>query len=103
MLASTEKESIFYHGIEAFGDDDGDDSEHNLIPVSYTHLDVYKRQVIPKLMLYFSNICVNSITYIFMCPFWLPDNKLPVSYTHLDVYKRQRFANPPSGATQGGG
>ncbi|OTO64779.1 hypothetical protein A5865_003815, partial [Enterococcus sp. 12E11_DIV0728] len=42
--------------------------QYNTRPVSYTHLDVYKRQ--PQAL-------VSSIT------------QQPVSYTHLDVYKRQ--------------
>ena len=47
-------------------------------PVSYTHLDVYKRQGV---MARIANpdYCQN----ISLTPFW------PVSYTHLDVYKRQ--------------
>ena len=45
-------------------------------PVSYTHLDVYKRQV---------QTALND---------WLGESAqlkypMPVSYTHLDVYKRQ--------------
>ena len=52
------------------------------IPVSYTHLDVYKRQVydhkeeLPEL---FDFILGNDTT---------------VSYTHLDVYKRQPQESP---------
>ena len=45
--------------------------EHGPLTVSYTHLDVYKRQVIP-----WSNVMQPATTR-------------PVSYTHLDVYKRQ--------------
>ena len=53
------------------------DSAGAVAPVSYTHLDVYKRQVVY---------------------FWRSGSGLgcsaeghhdPVSYTHLDVYKRQ--------------
>ena len=44
-----------------------------IISVSYTHLDVYKRQVI------------SMATVISM----VMDILIPVSYTHLDVYKRQ--------------
>ena len=51
-----------------------------IIPVSYTHLDVYKRQEEP--LHYRELSCM------------LPEQGLavreePVSYTHLDVYKRQ--------------
>ena len=42
------------------------------MPVSYTHLDVYKRQRYPGTP-----------------PQPPPDRARPVSYTHLDVYKRQ--------------
>ena len=61
--------------------------------VSYTHLDVYKRQVLA----YWSKtveiliapvIAVVKSTpvasFIILCLIWIP-----VSYTHLDVYKRQ--------------
>ena len=44
--------------------------EHSLKTVSYTHLDVYKRQIM-ELQRY-------SLLHL-----------RPVSYTHLDVYKRQ--------------
>ena len=52
--------------------------------VSYTHLDVYKRQVL--------NTPYIPVTYVLIsqiidrqCHFF----KYTVSYTHLDVYKRQ--------------
>ena len=49
------------------------------IPVSYTHLDVYKRQVqrCPELVFHSS------------WPGVVLDTSRAVSYTHLDVYKRQ--------------
>ena len=50
-------------------------------PVSYTHLDVYKRQVLGVCggyqMLGESIIDIDG------------NEDFPVSYTHLDVYKRQ--------------
>ena len=53
-------------------------------PVSYTHLDVYKRQVQDtELMMAGSVLTV-----------------LPVSYTHLDVYKRQLLRKAPSNHVQ---
>ena len=80
--------------------------------VSYTHLDVYKRQVIPLLItslgvtlafkMRFWNIgaegqiCVGAIAATYFAlfhddwPQWiLLVVMAPVSYTHLDVYKRQ--------------
>ena len=51
-------------------------------PVSYTHLDVYKRQIVS------SGFCQNlkpSGNNLFI------QYMKPVSYTHLDVYKRQIF------------
>ena len=48
-------------------------------PVSYTHLDVYKRQPFIPLTQYISH-CVS-------CGQTRP--LMAVSYTHLDVYKRQ--------------
>ena len=42
------------------------------IPVSYTHLDVYKRQLVLSLL-------------------YVEPREMSVSYTHLDVYKRQRL------------
>ena len=49
--------------------------------VSYTHLDVYKRQGIPSVVygLVGMILLVPAIRVAFD----------PVSYTHLDVYKRQ--------------
>ena len=49
------------------------------LPVSYTHLDVYKRQEYANLKDYIQAVIVPDM-----------QKKLrPVSYTHLDVYKRQ--------------
>ena len=59
----------------------------SMYPVSYTHLDVYKRQVaiFPMLAVYgyhaYNHYENDQSMYIHR-----PD---PVSYTHLDVYKRQ--------------
>ena len=47
-------------------------------PVSYTHLDVYKRQYIDYAM---SVIIARALPDV-------RDGLKPVSYTHLDVYKR---------------
>ena len=46
------------------------------MPVSYTHLDVYKRQ----------QVCFEKILILFGCD---TGSLKAVSYTHLDVYKRQ--------------
>ena len=55
-----------------------------LLPVSYTHLDVYKRQSL--LSVEYLDVWQHEqhrrIVYGLLCVH-------PVSYTHLDVYKRQ--------------
>ena len=52
------------------------------IPVSYTHLDVYKRQVeIVVLYVGFHAVFGHEAVILF--------GAIAVSYTHLDVYKRQ--------------
>ena len=56
--------------------------------VSYTHLDVYKRQIKYKKRGAFQRPTQPNLCYFFlrlrMCR-----KTRPVSYTHLDVYKRQ--------------
>ena len=57
-------------------------------PVSYTHLDVYKRQIRASdkhLVYHFS---IGTLLFVFVAVLLLLNIK-PVSYTHLDVYKRQ--------------
>ena len=64
------------------------------VAVSYTHLDVYKRQEKRVCFDYMSTLFlisfVNNVVTLFLfyrftgCYF-----EIPVSYTHLDVYKRQ--------------
>ena len=70
-------------------------------PVSYTHLDVYKRQT----QAYATNIKETGQTFVpmiasfaavgsnavldFLLIFGIGPIPKPVSYTHLDVYKRQ--------------
>ena len=68
-----------------------------LCPVSYTHLDVYTRQVKKMYMLpvsvpamYLSKFLI--LTVMFLVAIML-QNLAPVSYTHLDVYKRQAEEN----------
>ena len=66
-------------------------------PVSYTHLDVYKRQGLPQVAFgHFWRVkSATPAVAVLIKPFIklappLGDNRLlPVSYTHLDVYKRQ--------------
>ena len=68
-------------------------------PVSYTHLDVYKRQA-KELWIRKTPMCVNishrGRSFSEQSDFRttpskaMPEQRLyPVSYTHLDVYKRQ--------------
>ena len=52
-----------------------------LIAVSYTHLDVYKRQVCSSAPLAMTAAGIPAM------PIW--ERVASVSYTHLDVYKRQ--------------
>ena len=71
--------------------------------VSYTHLDVYKRQLLDAMIRYADLLCR---------VFGPEEEQLrgypgheeielalmkPVSYTHLDVYKRQEFSYPMDG------
>ena len=57
------------------------------MPVSYTHLDVYKRQ---------QQCCPSCHARRPHCSTWQRQTRfpVPVSYTHLDVYKRQALAPP---------
>ena len=54
---------------------DWTDSSNDTITVSYTHLDVYKRQLMV--------LCAAKASMMAFI------NSVAVSYTHLDVYKRQ--------------
>ena len=54
-----------------------------VVPVSYTHLDVYKRQI-------FISVFLNSFVSFVILLFMYVN---AVSYTHLDVYKRQSVSN----------
>ena len=74
-------------------------------PVSYTHLDVYKRQVLYRAIVGHSlgemygyktngvyttdDFVQNGDKYV------LKDGVISVSYTHLDVYKRQPLTGLP--------
>ena len=53
---------------------------YNIQPVSYTHLDVYKRQR------------HNQATRDILRQSKNRTIRTPVSYTHLDVYKRQELS-----------
>ena len=73
-----------------------------LKPVSYTHLDVYKRQVFFHAIRYkpydYEDKEINYFTSVLLPvvdePLDLFYSVLTVSYTHLDVYKRQIFPLP---------
>ena len=65
---------------------------HPLLPeaVSYTHLDVYKRQILQCLLVIINHeITGNGIENLKRAR----DDLQAVSYTHLDVYKRQMLEN----------
>ena len=68
-------------------------SADNDIPVSYTHLDVYKRQSVSREMIRALRSCQTSAAlqdHRHRCAGKPPlPHDAPVSYTHLDVYKRQ--------------
>ena len=53
-----------------------------LSPVSYTHLDVYKRQVLLQVRMILDLQLLEHIHVLVV---------RAVSYTHLDVYKRQGY------------
>ena len=57
-------------------------------PVSYTHLDVYKRQFVDVAVDQGGCGETTKVTY-HDDPIFEVDGVVPVSYTHLDVYKRQ--------------
>ena len=70
-------------------------ASHEPRPVSYTHLDVYKRQIVTFAMtqLAVSATQIRTLLLNGRSPrYLLPEAVIayiPVSYTHLDVYKRQ--------------
>ena len=62
-------------------------------PVSYTHLDVYKRQDVTEMANEGENrltVAVGNILEWDCLPVGHIEYVLSVSYTHLDVYKRQQ-------------
>ena len=72
----------------------------SIIAVSYTHLDVYKRQAYT----YHSDLSdylktIERYALMNTLPIRVSANKIytyfPVSYTHLDVYKRQDTTDNP--------
>ena len=60
-------------------------------PVSYTHLDVYKRQHLCRILLrlLLGITGAGTCRYPFDADFGVEHRIVSVSYTHLDVYKRQ--------------
>ena len=61
------------------------EGKDNLDTVSYTHLDVYKRQA--SLV---EDVFISVLLGSFLCAYGTRLFFKAVSYTHLDVYKRQR-------------
>ena len=60
---------------------------HGIRAVSYTHLDVYKRQIVARFE--FTRTLFPAFQIDFIQAHRNRDTVFPVSYTHLDVYKRQ--------------
>ena len=58
-------------------------------PVSYTHLDVYKRQALAHEMYYCARMFFTNYSLSYLHGEIVGTSLIPVSYTHLDVYKRQ--------------
>ena len=57
----------------------------SIAPVSYTHLDVYKRQISRQPpMLFFRNSCMEAGEVKYCRPTFVT-GRIPVSYTHLNV------------------
>ena len=68
------------------------------LPVSYTHLDVYKRQLLDSSLVGGTTVGTgkNELPKVFESVSEDKDGVItvtPVSYTHLDVYKRQMYWN----------
>ena len=66
------------------------------MPVSYTHLDVYKRQTTPGRSVSSSRMWIISLRSLTTRRRSLKLSAIcitPVCYTHLDVYKRQSIRN----------
>ena len=65
--------------------------------VSYTHLDVYKRQVLSTFIICAMLCLTNCSNDDAPTSVFTPEALKPVSYTHLDVYKRQGCCSRPPG------
>ena len=59
------------------------------LAVSYTHLDVYKRQAVNAVLLHYAGYIRYFSKVNGQVNDEVEDYVKPVSYTHLDVYKRQ--------------
>ena len=59
-----------------------------IIPVSYTHLDVYKRQAYNNASILWRCVSIDNNGPLMLAD-KIVDTLASVSYTHLDVYKRQ--------------
>ena len=68
------------------------ENRRSIFPVSYTHLDVYKRQA-PSGARGISLFIVPKFLKDASGNYTIRNDAGPVSYTHLDVYKRQILRN----------
>ena len=66
--------------------------EQSEAPVSYTHLDVYKRQVLVLSLALVGAVVVSRLAVPHLEELLAYSGA--VSYTHLDVYKRQHSKDP---------
>ena len=86
MGLQSDRSSSFY----SYGDILNSDTIFRIQSVSYTHLDVYKRQVLYRP---FETLSNGEQTKVLLAALFLNERNFllidAVSYTHLDVYKRQ--------------
>ena len=98
LMNHCENHLIYFHGVpnvcKGF--------PRRIWPVSYTHLDVYKRQPVfwftklwhKEIMTDMKKILILPFLLFFLIQGSMAQTPKSVSYTHLDVYKRQAYNSP---------